>query len=55
MKIGDRYYIYEEYGELIDDCIGATLCGYCQYYFKGNGDIDICNTCNNKGNNKGGE
>mgnify|MGYP003118393153 FL=1 len=43
MKIGERYYI--------DELDGATLCGYCQYYFKGNGEQDICNNCikRNKG------
>jgi hypothetical protein len=45
MKVGERYYIFEEYGELIDDCIGATLCPYCQYYFNGDGEQDICNNC----------
>ncbi len=37
MKLGDRYYI--------EDLDGATLCGYCQYYFKGDGEQDICNDC----------
>ena len=37
MKLGERYYIEE-----LD---GATLCSYCQYYFKGNGDLTTCNDC----------
>ena len=24
---------------------GVTLCGYCQYYFKSDGEQDICNNC----------
>jgi len=32
---------------------GATLCKYCQYYFKSDGVQDICNTCIKR--NKGGE
>jgi|TARA_R100000655_G_scaffold104328_1_gene151473 hypothetical protein len=37
MKLGDRYDV-----ENLD---GATLCGYCQNYFKGDGDMDTCNEC----------
>ena len=37
MKLGERYYI--------EDLDGATLCSYCQYYFKGNGDLTTCNDC----------
>lgn len=35
MDIGERYY----------DIEGATLCGNCQYYFKGDGDLETCNDC----------
>ena len=28
-----------------DDLDGATLCGNCQNYFKGNGDMDTCKEC----------
>jgi len=55
MKLGDRYYINKNMPILqqIDNCMmdGATLCGYCQYYFKSDGEQDICNNCikRNKG------
>ena len=37
-------------GEIIhlccgDDLDGATLCGNCQNYFKGDGDLDTCKEC----------
>jgi len=35
-------------GDLImpgDDLDGATLCGYCQNHFKGDGDMDTCKEC----------
>ena len=35
-------------GELInpgDDLDGATLCDWCSMHFKGDGDLERCNTC----------
>lgn len=35
-------------GELIqvgDDLDGATLCDWCNMYFKGDGDLERCNDC----------
>lgn len=28
-----------------DDNDGATLCGNCQYHFKGDGSLELCNVC----------
>jgi len=61
MKLGDRYYINKNLPLLpqIDNCImeGATLCKYCEYYFKNGAGThlysrqDLCNNCikRNKG------
>tara|TARA_R100001510_G_C7560892_1_gene140976 strand:- start:398 stop:547 length:150 start_codon:yes stop_codon:yes gene_type:complete len=39
LKLGDII-------EIGDDTDGATLCGDCQNYFKGDGELDTCNECN---------
>tara|TARA_R100000781_G_scaffold103649_2_gene67269 strand:- start:424 stop:594 length:171 start_codon:yes stop_codon:yes gene_type:complete len=54
MKIGERITLHDFMNSSstnVELMSGATLCGCCQYYFKGNGGQDICNTCikRNKG------
>jgi hypothetical protein len=48
MKIGERITMHDFMNSSstnVELMSGATLCGYCQYYFKSDGDQDICNDC----------
>jgi len=48
MKLGQRITVQDfmdDENSNLDSMDGVTLCGYCQYYFKSDGEQDICNTC----------
>jgi|11_taG_2_1085331.scaffolds.fasta_scaffold63264_2 hypothetical protein len=54
MKLGERITVQDfmdDKSSNVDLMDGVTLCGYCQYYFKSDGEQDICNNCikRNKG------
>ena len=48
MKIGKRITMHDFMNSSstnVELMSGAILCRYCQYYFKSDGEQDICNDC----------